>query len=230
MPLNKSKGNMYEWITHTWNPLGGKCPHGCSYCSTNKFYYPNLIEKYSGEPRLIEKELKTNLGSDNFIFVCAQNDLFAESIPMEFIWMVNEHCKKYNNKYLFQTKNPKRLYEFYYKHGLPKQSVICTTIETDKWIPKVMKNSPYPHVRAMSMAQLKEFDRYVTIEPVMKFNLYWMVSIIKSFNPIQVNIGADSGNSNLPEPNAKQIKELINELEKFTIVKQKNNLNRLLND
>ena len=23
---------MYEFITHTWNPILGKCPHDCKYC------------------------------------------------------------------------------------------------------------------------------------------------------------------------------------------------------
>lgn len=31
MPLNKSTGNMYKFITHTWNTIKGECPHGCSY-------------------------------------------------------------------------------------------------------------------------------------------------------------------------------------------------------
>ena len=30
--LNKSKGNMYPWVTHTWNPIRGRCPHNCQYC------------------------------------------------------------------------------------------------------------------------------------------------------------------------------------------------------
>ena len=46
--------------------------------------------------------------------------------------------------------------------------------------------------------------------------------------PIQVNIGADSGGNNLPEPSKEKIIELIFELEKFTKVKQKKNLKRLL--
>jgi molybdenum cofactor biosynthesis enzyme MoaA len=32
MGLNKSTGNMHEFITHTWNTIKGECPHGCSYC------------------------------------------------------------------------------------------------------------------------------------------------------------------------------------------------------
>ena len=30
--LNKQKGNMYSFVTHTWNPIKGKCSHDCSYC------------------------------------------------------------------------------------------------------------------------------------------------------------------------------------------------------
>lgn len=25
MPLNKSKGQMYDWVTHTYSHLGGEC-------------------------------------------------------------------------------------------------------------------------------------------------------------------------------------------------------------
>jgi len=32
MALRESKGNMYRFVTHTWNPIKGRCPHDCSYC------------------------------------------------------------------------------------------------------------------------------------------------------------------------------------------------------
>lgn len=62
----------------------------------------------------------------------------------------------------------------------------------------------------------------------MDFDLYQMVGLIKQCSPVQVNIGADSGNNNLPEPSKEKVFELINELEKFTIVHKKKNLNRIL--
>lgn len=37
MVLNEQKGNMYNFITHTWNPIKGKCWHDCSYCYMKKF-------------------------------------------------------------------------------------------------------------------------------------------------------------------------------------------------
>ena len=35
--LKKSTGNMYEFITHTWNPIVGECYHKCSYCYVKKY-------------------------------------------------------------------------------------------------------------------------------------------------------------------------------------------------
>lgn len=230
MGLNKSKGNMYEDVTHTWNPLAGKCYHGCSYCSTNKFYYPHLIDKYSGELRLQESEMKTNLGKGNFIFVCAQNDLFTETVPHETILRILEHCAKYpDNKYLFQSKDPNG----FHGYGVwlaELDIVLCTTIESNRFYSEIMVNSPEPSDRAESMRSLAEarVKTYVTIEPIMDFDLSEMVDLISDCDPVQVNIGADSGNNNLPEPSKEKILELITELETFTKVKQKSNLKRLL--
>ena len=229
MGLNISKGNMYDFVTHTWNPLGGKCLHGCIYCSTNKFYYPNLIKKYCGPPRLIDNELKTNLGKGNFIFVVAQNDLFAQNIPGEWIFDILEHCNRYDNSYLFQSKNPDSIITF--ERYLPPKSIICTTIESNRFYSKIMNNSPKPTNRAEAMTVISCWmikDTYLTIEPIMDFDIVPMVNLIRKFSPIQVNIGADSGNNHLPEPPKEKILQLISELEKFTKVKQKSNLERLL--
>ena len=74
----------------------------------------------------------------------------------------------------------------------------------------------------------KVVDTYITIEPIMKFKTifkHW----IRRIEPKQVNIGADSGNNNLPEPTKEEILTLINDLEDYEIrVKQKKSLNRLL--
>ena len=54
---------MYEWVTHTWNAIKGICPHDCAYCYMKRFPLK--------EPRLDEKEMLTDLGHDNFIFIDA---------------------------------------------------------------------------------------------------------------------------------------------------------------
>ena len=61
MGLNKTNGNMYPWVTHTWNPLAGECKHNCNYCYMKRSFLGNL-KKYEGEVRLSDVELITDLG------------------------------------------------------------------------------------------------------------------------------------------------------------------------
>ena len=91
-----------------------------------------------------------------------------------------EHCQKFDNKYLFQTKNPKRILNF----KLPK-SVICTTIESDMFYSEIMANSPKPYDRAKHMKMLSDcgFETFVTIEPILDFNLDELVDLIKQCSP-----------------------------------------------
>ena len=69
---------------------------------------------------------------------------------------------------------------------------------------------------------------FLTIEPVVDFNLIKLVEIVRLCHPEWVNIGADSGGHGLPDPTAEKVLELISELRKFTEVKPKKNLRRIL--
>ena len=92
MPLNKSTGNMYKFITHTWNTVKGECPHGCSYC---------YIKHWGKQPLLHfdEKELKTDLGKGNFIFVGSSCDVFAKHIPYEWKIDTLNRCLEFPKKW-----------------------------------------------------------------------------------------------------------------------------------
>ncbi len=72
MSLRKQTGNMYSFVTHTWNPIKGRCPHECEYCYMRRFP--------QGPLHLDEKELWTDLGSGNFIFVGSGTDMWAEEV------------------------------------------------------------------------------------------------------------------------------------------------------
>jgi DNA repair photolyase len=169
-----------------------------------------------------EKELKTNLGSGNFIFVGSSNDMFAKEIPEEWILKTLEHCGKFDNKYLFQTKNPENI-----RRILPYQSVVCVTLETNRLYPLIMKNSPQPIKRVEHMKLIRH-PLYIKIEPIMDFDSNNFVEMLKDCCPVQINVGADSCGNNLPEPSKDKILDLISALKKFTTVKLKKNLNRLL--
>jgi protein gp37 len=227
MALNKQKGNMYSDITHTWNPLGGKCLHDCAYCSTHKLSSkPVIAAKYSGEIRLANS-VYDNLGKGKTIFVCAQNDLFAAGVDQFMIERILNQCRRFpDNIYHFQTKNPDRFNEF--TDLFPKNSILCTTIETNRWYQDIMHSCPLPIHRSQAMFHVKGFEKRVTIEPIIEFDEVMMYQMINLCKPDVVYVGADSGNNKLPEPGKKRILDLIEEIKSYAKVQIKSNLTRLL--
>lgn len=224
MGLNTVKpgSQMYQFINATWNTVKGECFHDCNYCYMKR--WGKLKPAHFDE-----KELKTDLGSGNFIFVGSSCDLFAQDIPEEWIRKTLKHMERFDSKYLIQTKNPWRILDFIDCTVISDKSVICTTLESDIFYPEHMGNSPQPMDRSLSMYEIGQVVlTYVTIEPVMDFNLDHFVRMIKRCAPAQVNIGADSGNNHLPEPSKEKVLQLIEELQKFTIIHNKSNLKRLL--
>lgn len=220
--LRESKGNMYSFVTHTWNTVKGECPHGCTYCYMKRWGKQKPV-------RFDELELKTDLGGGNTIFVGSSCDLFAKDIPDFWILRTLSHMEKFDNKYLLQTKNPNRLLDYIDAVVVSDKCTVCTTIESDIYYPEIMKDSPQPMQRSIAMNELSNvISTYVTIEPIMDFNLEHMVNMIKRCKPKQVNIGADSGNNHLPEPSKEKLMELIEALKEFTVIDKKTNLQRLL--
>jgi len=224
------KSNMYSWVTKTRNFLGGECKHFCKYCYVNslKNKFPNIKERYSGEIRLLDKELSKNEGKGKTIFVQDMGDLFAENIPKLFIKVILRHLNDYPyNTYLFQTKNPKRYFEFI--NLFPPSSIFGTTIESNKQeeIDKISK-APKVYSRQFAMGNINFGKVFLTLEPIIDFDLDILVNWIKDIQPDFVNIGADSKNNHLNEPSKEKVLELIKELEKFTEVRIKSNLNRII--
>ena len=229
--LNIAKGNMYGFITHTWNPIKGICYHQCSYCYMHKLLSP----KYQCSPVLVEYEFSKDLNEGDRIFVGSSIDMFAKDIPDEWITRVLDHCAGFNDRregqkkivFLFQSKNPGRFLQFL-DHRVFKHSVIGTTIETNRYYTEVMVNSPRIEDRADAMGAIAERGLYtmVTAEPLMDFDKEELVGLIKKCRPRFVNIGKNTEHSiSLPEPTPEQVKELVEELREFTKVKIKSNAN-----
>jgi protein gp37 len=223
--MNKANGNMYTDVTHTHNVVKGVCPHGCTYCYMNKLYKRGWLKE---KPLYLdENELKKNLGTGNIIFVGSSCDMWADSIPEEWIRSVFLQLIKYpNNSYLFQTKNPSHYFGFLSCFEL----IHCTlgiTLETNRWY-HCMGNAKSTYIRTEFFKKIHPLDKFITIEPILDFDLFEFAKMLKSANPDYINIGADSGNNHLPEPSKEKVLELISELEKFTRVVQKKNLERII--
>jgi len=231
MPLKKSVGNMYDWVTHTHSHLGGECPHKCSYCYVQKNRF-GVSPRYQGHVRLIEDEFKVNYGSGKTIFIEHMNDLFAQrdndEVMDEQISKVLIHCEEYpDNKYVFQTKNPLVALAYLTAHHI-NNYMIGTTIESNRHYPQ-MGNAPSIELRRGGMMAFGKIETFVTIEPIMDFDVSHLVAILKDINPLFVNIGADSKGCHLPEPTPAKVKEFVAKLQEAGIViRKKNNLGRML--
>lgn len=227
MPLTKSKGNMYDWCTHTHSHLAGACSHTCSYCYVQAMAkrFPAMKARYSGPVRLIEKELSVDYGSGKTIFIEHMNDLFSIE-NTDWIAKILNHCAKYpDNEYVFQTKNPEaaRLYSF---DGI--KTVFGTTIESNRYFPNITK-APSPLGRFIAIGQWARRCRtFITIEPIMDFDVQDFVELIVAAEPSFINIGADSKRCGLPEPSPAKVKEFIAALQAAgIIIRKKANLERL---
>ena len=216
MPLNKQSGNMYPWVTHTWNPIRGKCPHDCIYCYMKRWFDV-------GDLRLVESELNLNLGNGKTIFVGSATDMFADAIQLEWIERVLEHCSKHgDNTYLFQSKNP----EAFGKFSFPQSTILATTIETNR--DYSLSFAPLVSRRVEAMRSIVCSRKMVSIEPLLDFDLSQFLGMIIDIRPSFVSIGADSQHHRLPEPPRSKIIELVNQLKRVIEVKIKTNLNRLI--
>lgn len=223
MPLKKSVGNMYPWVTHTHSHLGGECPHKCVYCYVDNPRF-GRHPRYTGPLRLIADEFKIKYGSGKVIFEENCNDLFAETVPREFIVRVGLHCYDWpENDYVWQTKNPARYLTT--RSLLPANSIRGCTIETNK--PTGISNAPLPVERFLAMEVL-EGRKFITVEPILDFDLEIFAERIIKVEPEFVNIGADSKGHGLPEPSIEKVMKLIEILASEGIeVREKHNLERL---
>lgn len=237
MGLNKPSGNMYKWA-FTWSPIGGKCPHACTFCYVEGKISPWLQrmgnDKYLGEPRLIEEEFNTKLVVPDgyIIFVESCGDLFAYGIPDSWIQKVLNYISKFpQTTFLLQTKNPERFFDF----NIPQNCILGTTIETNRDYHMTKAPSPKERYHVFFMlSNMRDFEGnkiyrlMVSVEPVMDFDLDKLLFWIQEIDPEFVSIGADSGQNKLLEPPSEKLKEFIECLQKTTELRLKKNLKRLL--
>ncbi len=231
---------MYPWVDMTVNPLYCKhCEHKCIYCYM-KFPPFCLTKKYEGNKWGIDvREIwRVEKAKDKTIFVCSAVDLFAADVPDRIIDEIETgtHRKNPTCKFLFQSKNPGRMGLFFenYEHRI----IFGTTIETNR--ENDLSQAPEREKRYREMVSLRK-DRgfgvhntlFVSIEPIMDFDLDILLEWIEDIAPAFVSIGADSKayqhGIKLPEPKWDKVYALINGIrEELNIkVKEKDNLRRL---
>jgi len=190
--------------------------------------FEEINNKYSGDYKIVEKELSKKFKVNENVFVGNCNDLFQKDVPDLFIKEILKFYRGFREtNFIFQTKNPHRV--IYHASELPIKSTVITTIESNRDYPEIY-NGEVPKIkdRINGISFFTLVKTQITIEPILDFDLEIFVAMLKKANVNQINIGANTSKLKLPEPRANKILYLIKELETFTVVKQKSNLERLL--
>jgi len=217
---------MFSVVTRTWNPVTG-CTHSCVYCWARRLAETKLrnTEKYrSGfKPAIHEREFRARFRPGEFVFVADMGDLFCDAIPDEWILRVLSYVERFpSTTFLFLTKNPARYREFL--DYFPENAVLGATIETnrdDLYTRYGISSAPPPSARFEAMRSLKWDRKFVSVEPVLDFDLDVFAEWIREISPVMVYVGYDNYNNRLPEPPLSKTLALIDRLRQFTDVKTK---------
>jgi len=225
--LNTTNGNkMFSVVSKTWNPVTG-CLHGCKYCWARKLAETKLKNSHRYKrgfiPRINEKEFNVKFNEGDFIFVSDMGDLFGSFIPREWILRVLAYVKKFPETYfLFLTKNPSRYTEFI--EEFPENVILGITIETNKddlYLEYGISGAPVPSVRYESFKKLDWNKKFISIEPILDFDLEIFWRWIDEIRPIMTYIGYDNYNHRLPEPALSKTLKFIEKLREITLVVKK---------
>ena len=223
---------MYWDSKKHWNVAVG-CYFDCCYCKKSfqaqmKRQKPKYDENgklirgcqkcYDFEPHFHENRLEDQLPrtkGDEFIWVCSSGDISA--FPNSWIEQILLRIREQSHKtFFFQSKRPKTFERFIF----PGNVILGTTIESNRYYPMISR-APRPDIRADDFRKIYHSRKFVTIEPIMDFDLDIMVKWMDIIKPERIYIGYDTKKSGLNEPSLEKTEELIKELEKITIVKRK---------
>lgn len=214
---------MFPFITSTSSPVKG-CSHFCQYCwfvslatGRLKRYYQNGIA-----PRVVQGELDRRFKKGDFVFISDMGDLFCNAVPADWIVKVCDAIRESPEaEFLFMTKNPQRYVGI--ASAIPSNVVLGATIESDRDYPTLSK-APSQLDRLTAMMQLIDIlpnRRFVSIEPILDFNLDPFVEQLKNIKPWAVAIGYDNYRWKLPEPSRERANALVSGLGAFTTVYKK---------
>jgi len=206
---------MFRIVTETWNPVTG-CEHGCRYCWARSLCIKRLSKmhphyaKHGFRPALNEGAFKRKFKPMTLVFVCSMGDLFGDWVPREWIERVVRYTWAFpRTDFLFCSKNPIRYPEFLDLFE-PGHHILGTTTETNRdVIVKEWSNAPLPSERYKAMVELDFPRKFLSIEPIMDFDLLALFEWIKDINPEYCEIGYDNYHNRLPEPSIRKTRRLI---------------------
>lgn len=206
-----------------WNLFTG-CNFNCSYCWARKLAETRLKSSYPNGfiPTTHLDRFNKRFKPDDFVFVCSMGDIsFAPSVVWNQVYITAQNHP--DTRFLLCTKNPL----VYQKLAWRLDNVYYgVTIETDKNYKVSWAMRPLD--RYLAFKEVNHPHKFLSIEPVMSFNLDVFVGWIADIKPEIIEIGADNYHNNLPEPQPQYLRQFIDIIKRYTpVVIQKQGLSRL---
>ena len=217
---------MFKTVTRTW-PIFSGCRFGCTYCWARPLIEGRLahLPKYKNgfEPTFHAEELRCTFKPGDFVGVALMGDIsFATAWELDAIVEVIRRFPQ--TSFLLQTKDPA---SFWRLESLHLNTIYYgTTIESN--LCNVANLAPAPVLRCQAMRSLKVPHKFLSIEPILDFELPGLVEWVQAIGPEIVEVGADNYNNHLREPPWSKVETLLAELRKFVpTVVEKDGLRRL---
>jgi len=223
--------NMYEDSIFQWNIFKG-CHFDCVYCRKSYQlqakrqkhrcqacydYTPHLhLERLQDD--WIKKNLPKKTEGDQFIWCCSSGDIsFLNKGWMQTI--LDKIKTMPDLTFFMQTKNP----QCFWNLNLPENIILGITLETNrgKDYDKI-SGAQIPPLRVLDFIERIWDRKFITIEPILDFDMDNFIDLITEINPERIYIGYDTKKCKLPEPSLKKTLKLIKKLrEKGFYVKEK---------
>jgi len=198
---------MFRVVKGTWNPWVG-CIHNCIYCWARR---QAKRQKHRCElcyQFIPHAHLERLIPSGDLIFVVSMGDLFCDAVSDEVIQrIIDKVGQRPWQTFLFCTKNPRRYLDFEF----PKNCLLGVTIETNRdELVAELSDAPLPSERYKALLELDgKARKFLSIEPILDFDLEIFFNWIKNINPSICEVGYDNYNNKLPEPSLAKTLKLL---------------------
>lgn len=199
----------------TWNPHPG-CAFNCLYCYGPQTYARSKCQKcrkFVPHSDHVGDRLKQKFTKGKTYFVESLGD--PAFIPRETFQRIVNHLAAFPETwFMIQSKDPLCFRGI----AFPPNVYIGTTIETNNdRLAEVYSKAPVPSLRANGLwlvsHEQHKLEIYVTLEPIMVFDLLKLLAILAIIGPKEIYIGRDNHNKKLPEPSEEDLMSLVTALE-----------------
>jgi DNA repair photolyase len=172
--------------------------------------------KQSFEPQFKPHYFKDKFPEDGkWIFIGSTADILCPGMKDMWILAVLQFLDEYegNHKFLLQSKNPARFWDFKILDRLKDKTIIGTTVETT-YANKRWGGAPPPYQRIsqMTLAKWKGFKTFLSLEPLSDFDVHVMKMYIVAVQPEVVEIGLENDTHFTDKPPEHKILELLKHL------------------